>query len=1016
MGDHRSRRREHRSSPVFEYSDENSSSRDQIREVEEGTAKNFAFERILAELKVNLHSELKKQVEIKQDKLLNHRDKDFIERRDKIRQEYKGRLEKIQAYKNLRNDQLDRIYIAEKSVLDKQLERNRREAVENIKRAIIEKKKNLLLEEMEANQQVATFITKGTDRMQQVLDGDKDSFIKVFGKGTAVPPNETNRPVVSGLNPTSIEEDLLLVAGAIEVAKEVAEWSVMAALDLDASLAEAMAAVNVNAQNVNNEEEQLAVGEPRKHIDLDQIPTRSLDITDRFERACRDLSVGQLVKASTFNPYEAMSAIEIMDQKMDVGMKKLELDSLSLQRAIETRRVTAESMPRNEMIATMDCTIAALASWLNGQSLDTSLFTNILLQDHTLVKDPSLKAFCKGILEVFQQFRDVITSAATFRDEDFLSHFYADVNLDTTGCVLDLMKEIRRLNKLIETKQKKNKPKDGKVYKSVSQPTELTCVRDRLEFVLEMLNVVRHFIGFESNDLKIETFRPNFTEAYDSCRNCGVLVMLMTETFKRFGLNPKRDQTQEEEEDDFSFEWLPSFNYDLNRRLLPAAFPRKRDLMSRVEGLTYFSKLFNLLLHIPMDQKNIVPDLNRLLEDVRIFSSAKDSCVLSRAFLQIVVIPSEQKVFGNFDMKDVVQEGMRAGVALNYIQDEAAQEQHIEKAIEDFITDASKCFISIIQIFGHNKARRRDMINECLEDLNVLLQEAADVDNVTLTYLMNKADTKNPKDVMDEVMPSLYGFVLHYAFNLIYYHFQLGFDLDLFEVYEYPYIFWYISRIMLQWFNVVDHRCRQLTDTNDKINDQLKKPVPDNTKNGKNKNKKKGKPKNPKPRELTNQEKRDAALRKLNLDYLSLHVEKKRLLNIFSEAILKAVVALQDSKQFYTPDNERHRFVSRMEKFQPIREVRIFTYDVYREFIGSLRPLQHRQLFAEAVVSFKQFVNVEPSNEVIRELVHCCKRNTVVLNVLANDAEFHEREIVYNFTNTDLDIIPVLHIQSQSRS
>uniref|UniRef100_A0A1I7Y9N1 Protein MAK10 homolog n=1 Tax=Steinernema glaseri TaxID=37863 RepID=A0A1I7Y9N1_9BILA len=799
--------------------------------------------------------------------------------------------------------------------------------------------------------------------------------------------------------------------------------------DVKESLAAAMQKINLDIKARGEvKEENLKEGAPINYLNFDTIPETRVDITDKFEKACRELQVGQLVKSAYFNPYEAMSAIEMMDEKMDVGMKKLDLDSLHLNRAIETGRINVENMPRSEIIATMDCTFAAMASWLNGQSLDQTLFTNILLQDWTLIKEPTLKAFCKGILEVFQQFRDVITSAGTCRDEDFLVHFYADVNVDTTGCVIDLTKEIRRLNKLIDAKNKKIKAKEGKDYKSTSHPTELTCVRDRLELVLEMLNVVRHFIGFESTDsvssssrsnsivadsLKVESFRPNFAEAFDACRRCGVLLMMMTKTFKQFGLNPTRDQLQEEEEEDFTFDWLPAFNYDLNRRLLPAAFPRKRDLMSRVEGLTYFTKLFELLLLIPMDDKNSVPDLNRLLEDVRMFSSTRDSCVLSRSFLQIVVIPTEQKIFGNFDIRDVVQESIRAGVPLNYIQDDNPQAVLVEKEIEGFIADASRCFISIIQIYGHNKARRRDLINESLEDLNVLLHEASAVDNVTLGYLMNKADTKDPKDVIEEVMPSLYGFVLQYAFSLMYYHFQLGFDLDLFEVYEYPYVFWYVSRIILQWFNVVEHRHRQLADTDSKINDLLQKPVQDNSKNGKKK-KGKGKTKATKPRELSNQEKRDAQLRKAHLDYLALHIEKKRLLNMFTEAILKTVLVLQDAQQFFTPDNEEDRFNARMEKFKVVREVRIFTYDVFHQFVLALKPMQHRQLLTEAASTFKQFLHVNQVNEIIRELVYCCKRNTVVLNLLANDTEFNKREVVYEFINADLDVIPVLNIGTKS--
>ncbi|ORX64205.1 hypothetical protein BCR32DRAFT_287246, partial [Anaeromyces robustus] len=46
-----------------------------------------------------------------------------------------------------------------------------------------------------------------------------------------------------------------------------------------------------------------------------------IDITDLINRATEDFAVGQLLKKNSFTLYETMSAIEIMDPKMDSGMK-----------------------------------------------------------------------------------------------------------------------------------------------------------------------------------------------------------------------------------------------------------------------------------------------------------------------------------------------------------------------------------------------------------------------------------------------------------------------------------------------------------------------------------------------------------------------------------------------------------------------------------------------------------------------------------------------------------------------
>lgn len=45
-----------------------------------------------------------------------------------------------------------------------------------------------------------------------------------------------------------------------------------------------------------------------------------VDITDDFLSACGELNLGELAQDVSFGLFEAMSAIEMMDPKMDVGM------------------------------------------------------------------------------------------------------------------------------------------------------------------------------------------------------------------------------------------------------------------------------------------------------------------------------------------------------------------------------------------------------------------------------------------------------------------------------------------------------------------------------------------------------------------------------------------------------------------------------------------------------------------------------------------------------------------------
>uniref|UniRef100_A0A1I7YAJ9 DUF4200 domain-containing protein n=1 Tax=Steinernema glaseri TaxID=37863 RepID=A0A1I7YAJ9_9BILA len=210
----RSRRREYRASPAIEYGDENHKNHQVVKALAE---KNAACERLYSELKALLHSELKTQVEQKQDRLLNHQDPDFLGQREKIRQEYEEKLQRLLAYRTLQNDQLDRVEEAERHIIDTQYENDSKNAVKSLKRAIRKKKQQLLLEENNVNSSVASYIGKGTDTMRELLEADKNCFNKVF----AAHESSRNSPrIVLSLKPTQIEDDLMEIATAVEVRKE----------------------------------------------------------------------------------------------------------------------------------------------------------------------------------------------------------------------------------------------------------------------------------------------------------------------------------------------------------------------------------------------------------------------------------------------------------------------------------------------------------------------------------------------------------------------------------------------------------------------------------------------------------------------------------------------------------------------------------------------------------------------------------------------------------------------------
>lgn len=129
-----------------------------------------------------------------------------------------------------------------------------------------------------------------------------------------------------------------------------------------------------------------------------------------------------------------MSAIEMMDPKMDAGMccnkfsvpltyevavqvikivPILQLFNLSVvflhfSPLPQTDKIKLASLEPNELIGIMDGIYACLVSWLDGHSLAQTLFTCLYLHQPHSIEDRSLRAFCCAIHKLTQIIRKFV--------------------------------------------------------------------------------------------------------------------------------------------------------------------------------------------------------------------------------------------------------------------------------------------------------------------------------------------------------------------------------------------------------------------------------------------------------------------------------------------------------------------------------------------------------------------------------------------------------------------------------
>lgn len=117
-----------------------------------------------------------------------------------------------------------------------------------------------------------------------------------------------------------------------------------------------------------------------------------IDITGLVNRATEEFAVGQLLKKSTFTLYETMSAIEIMDPKIDSGMR------------YEKPKYTYENLKNCEIsieqvIKIIDKLQGLEVQWLKGYMIHQTLLNCLFINDPLNIPNPYLKSYIQGLLK-----------------------------------------------------------------------------------------------------------------------------------------------------------------------------------------------------------------------------------------------------------------------------------------------------------------------------------------------------------------------------------------------------------------------------------------------------------------------------------------------------------------------------------------------------------------------------------------------------------------------------------------
>eukprot|EP00927_Polykrikos_kofoidii_P008762 TRINITY_DN13658_c1_g1_i1.p1 TRINITY_DN13658_c1_g1~~TRINITY_DN13658_c1_g1_i1.p1 ORF type:complete len:762 (+),score=131.24 TRINITY_DN13658_c1_g1_i1:52-2286(+) len=464
---------------------------------------------------------------------------------------------------------------------------------------------------------------------------------------------------------------------------------------------------------------------------LDPFIDEWVDMSDVFTLATQGMKRGEMIESPQFRLFDAMSAIEIMDPKMDTGYNSTA--DMTLERAMGTG-IIKQSLPHEELIGILDRLLMYYMLWLEGHTIAQTTFSCLYLQDlERCVKPlPLLGAFVDAFLSACRKARETILRANVFDDEDFLPNtFTFNLQLyvfsDNPTTISDrIRRECKALSK-----------ESSKIAAEVSL---------RLEFMGEYAAALLELQRNTSDAITASSKK--YTEAVQRrLTTCSVLLEKMRVTSEPPGPNV-----------------LKCFDASSNRKLLVPGPPRTVVPLEdpKVAFTRWISHVNELLSCGCVVQKS----LTQLVEGGT--TDREEPNVLSRSVEQLCV--SESGLLRRA-MLDSLEHFLFPREAL----------QHCEKRVEAFLDHGENLFFHMLKLSHANRARRFRRLAHVFADFNALQHEAWQLDDeLKSTFATN---LRHPRPCWMWVMEHC----LHAMITKL----SLGFELDLYDEAEHHMIYWY---------------------------------------------------------------------------------------------------------------------------------------------------------------------------------------------------------------------------------
>ncbi|KAB2620813.1 N-alpha-acetyltransferase 35NatC auxiliary subunit-like [Pyrus ussuriensis x Pyrus communis] len=508
------------------------------------------------------------------------------------------------------------------------------------------------------------------------------------------------------------------------------------------------------------------------------------DVSPLLDAACEDLQDGMLINGDNFNLFAAMSALEIMDPKMDAGMvcKYYSVDEAIDDGAAPVPISFDKTVDVQRTIDIMDHLLACEATWHKGHSLAQTVFSCIyLLRLDRTSSHALLNSYCRVIRATCKAVISVVLDARTHEEEDLFTMTYGlPLNGDGDEKCLSMLHAVEETisRQLRACKAPSSKTRVLEDLVSLQNNSELE--EGYCKALLCRLRFRKHFYHVLTSMKRPQGRGLELARKHIAFCISELEYTLSSSEFLRSSTFGSHEDNLEDKTTASGCEPI-GFDASLNCRLSAPTPPRAIKVLSWKKAVEYFIKLLrdlDVICSYPLD-----PSLESVLHFVVEFQKSQPDLV-ARAHLQRLLV-QDGKLYGRDPVFVVI---IRAAAL-----PESTRNHDIQK--QESIIQLGQLVINLLKVLCTNGAWQRRKLGKILQDWRVVFVQ---IEMAFRKEFGVNANISNDQNVSVKLFQHILLWVEKQTYWIASRFLILGFELELYSLSEYCMVYWYIYVVLIK--------------------------------------------------------------------------------------------------------------------------------------------------------------------------------------------------------------------------